>query len=84
MRKYATIAKRYAQDVRDALIPACIYVRQAAERRLHDLSQEEVKKYPYTFDETRAMKVCYFVELMPHTKGKWARRSECYGRFDRR
>ncbi|HMB90133.1 MAG TPA: terminase TerL endonuclease subunit [Rhodothermales bacterium] len=77
MREYATIAKRYAQDVRDGLIPACGYVKQAAERHLRDLSRMGVKKFPYTFDETRVIKVCRFVELMPHTKGKWARRSEC-------
>ena len=77
MRDYATIAKRYAEDVRDGLILACLYVRQAAERHLRDLSQMGVEEYPYEFDETRAADVCRFIELMPHTKGKWARRSEC-------
>lgn len=77
MREYAAIAKRYAEDVRDGLVPACTYVRQAAERHLRDLSQMDADDYLYIFDESKVVKVCRFVELMPHTKGRWARRSEC-------
>lgn len=76
MREYATIAQRYAEDVRDRLVPACLYVRQAAQRHLDDLAQVEEEVFPYSFDPARALKACRFVELMPHTKGKWARRSE--------
>ena len=73
MRDYATIARRYAEDVRDGLIPACRLVQLACERHLADLDRQEDDGFAYVFDEAKAVAVCRFVELMPHTKGKWAR-----------
>lgn len=76
MRDYAKIAKRYAQDVRDGLIPACRFVQLAAERHLTDLARMGSADFPFEFDEIKAAAICRFLELMPHTKGQWARRKE--------
>jgi phage terminase large subunit-like protein len=32
--------------------------------------------YPYTFDHALAVKPCKFAEMLPHVKGKWAKRNE--------
>lgn len=76
MRDYATIARRYAEDVRDGLIPACRLVQLACERHLADLERQDDDGFAYRFDEAKAAAVCRFVELMPHTKGRWARSGE--------
>lgn len=76
MRDYATIARRYAEDVRDGLVPACRLVQLACARHLDDLDRQDSEGFPYRFDEAKAAAVCRFVELMPHTKGEWARRGE--------
>ncbi|GAB3738193.1 terminase large subunit [Hymenobacter agri] len=47
------------------------YVALACERQLKDLQR---KRFAYTFDETRAARICKFIELLPHTKGEWAGR----------
>jgi phage terminase large subunit-like protein len=71
-RDYIRIANQYINDVLSGEIPACQYVRQAAERQRRDLAR---KAWPYTFDTTRAAHVCKFVELLPHIKGEWAGRA---------
>ena len=73
MRDYVAIARRYAEDVRDGLTPACRYVQLACERHLADLDAQDADGFAYRFDEAKAVAVCRFIELMPHTKGKWAR-----------
>lgn len=70
MKKYHDIARRYAEDVVAGKILACHWVKQACRRQLADLKR---KNWKYRFDEVKANKICYFVELMPHVKGsKWA------------
>ena len=61
-------AIQYAEDVTGDKIPAGNYVRLACQRFLDDLGKDW--KYEYLHD--RADKVVRFMELMPHTKGKWA------------
>ena len=73
MRDYATIARRYAEDVRDGIVPACRLVQLACIRHLDDLAAAGTEGFAYRFDEGKAAAVCRFVELMPHTKGRWAR-----------
>ncbi|WP_249976086.1 terminase large subunit [Vreelandella olivaria] len=54
-------------------IPACLYVKQACARHLNDVKASKAKSYPYRFDRDKAERVCKFVQLLPHTKGEWAR-----------
>ncbi|MGG7603535.1 terminase large subunit [Massilia sp. BKSP1R2A-1] len=73
---YVGIGLGYAQDVVKGRIVACKWVKLACKRHLDDLKASKRKAYPYYFDEAAANKVCRFLSLMPHTKGKWARRRE--------
>ena len=75
-RDYAAIARRYAANVVKGKIDACLYVRQACKRHLDGLKSQRSTSYPYRLDVEKAAKVCRFVELMPHIKGKWARNHE--------
>lgn len=76
MRDYAQIAKHYAEGVTTGAILACDLVRKACARHLSDLERQADPAFPFRFDESKAAKVCRFLELMPLTKGKWARRNE--------
>lgn len=63
----------YARDVVSGKVPAGQYVRLACQRFLDDLAR---KDWPYTYDAERADRTVRFMELMPHTKGKWAAKQE--------
>lgn len=69
-------AQEYAQAVIKGKIVACKWVKLACKRHLDDLKASRRKAFPYYFDEDAANKVCTFLSLMPHTKGKWARKRE--------
>jgi phage terminase large subunit-like protein len=69
-------AQEYAQAVVKGKIVACKWVKLACKRHLDDLKASRRKAFPYYFDEDAANKVCTFLSLMPHTKGKWARKRE--------
>ncbi len=73
---YAERANQYAEDVRDGKVPACLLVKLACARHLADIVASVGDDYLYRFDHAAANKVCGFVELMPHIKGKWAARHE--------
>lgn len=73
VRDYIAIGNQYARDVVSGKIPNCKWVRLACQRHLNDLKR---KDWHYRFDEAAALKVCRFIELMPHTKGEWASRRE--------
>lgn len=66
-------ANKYARDVVADRIPACRYVMLACQRHLDDLEASKKKSYPYRFDKDAAERVCRFIQLLPHTKGKWKR-----------
>lgn len=66
-------AQKYARDIVGGRIPACSYVRAACARHLDDLRASKAKSYPYRFDRDAAERVCRFIQLLPHTKGEWAR-----------
>jgi phage terminase large subunit-like protein len=72
-RDYAAIALQYARDVVDGRILGSQWLIKACRRQLNDLERIGTDPFPYRFDETRGAVVCRFIELMPHTKGKWAR-----------
>jgi phage terminase large subunit-like protein len=54
-------------------IPACKWTRLAVDRQVLDLARPVSDAWPWVFDEDRAARVCEFLELLPHIKGKWAR-----------
>ena len=57
-------ALNYAKGVLDGSVPACIYVRQAAQRFFADLEN-------YDYREGEALKALRFVQAQKHTKGEW-------------
>jgi len=70
-------ADKYARDVVSGRVVACRWVRLACERHLNDLKRSKASKaYPYIFDGTKAARVCRFLSLLRHTKGKWAAKGE--------
>lgn len=70
---YTNAANKYARDIVAGRIPACRYVKLTCLRHLNDLKESKKKDYPYFFDKAEVENVCGFIELLPHTKGKWAR-----------
>lgn len=66
-------AQKYARDVVAGRVIACRYVRAACARHLNDVKASKAKSYPYRFDRDLAERVCRFIQLLPHTKGEWAR-----------
>lgn len=73
---HVAAANKYASDVVAGRLPACKWTRLACQRHLDDLEKSKGKGYPYTFDKDDAERPCNFVELLPHAKGKWARKKE--------
>ena len=62
---------RYSRDIVSGKIDACMQVKQACQRQIDDLKKQSNANYPYRFDKDKAEKVCKFIQLMPHQKGKW-------------
>lgn len=69
-------AGRYAKEVVSGKVIACKWVRLACQRHLDDLARQKEKGFAFRFDPAKAEKVCRFLELLPHTKGRWAARRE--------
>lgn len=74
--EFLKAADKYARDVVSGRVPACRWVRAACDRHLNDLKRSKVKAFAYKFDGARAARVCKFVSLLRHTKGKWAAKGE--------
>ena len=55
-------------------IDVCRWVQLACRRHLNDLqhSKKPRTRWPYVFDDTKAERICTFIEILPHVKGKWA------------
>ena len=64
---------QYALDIVAGKIPACLWIRLAAARHIENLERPD---FPYVFDAAAADRACSFLELLPHTKGRWAARRE--------
>ena len=73
MTNYPAVAEQYARDIISGEIPASKYIKLAAQRHLDDLDWQDDDGFAYRFDAKAATKACAFIELMPHTKGKWAK-----------
>ena len=69
-------AEAYARRVVAGKIPSCKWIKLACRRHLDDLKASKAADYPYKFDPAKAEKVAKFLQLLPHTKGKWASKRE--------
>lgn len=69
---HVDLADRYVDQVISGLAPACKWVRLACERYRRDRARDNDADWAYRFDAVKAERVCRFIELLPHTKGKWA------------
>lgn len=72
-RDHADIAAEYARGVMAGEVPVGRGVKGAVERHLKDLANTGSKFY---FDAEKGAKVCRFVELLTHTKGRWAQQKQ--------
>lgn len=72
-RDFTAIAERYAREVAAGTISACTTVVLACQRHLADLARSD---WAYRFDPAKADRICRFLELLPHVKGKWAANAE--------
>lgn len=77
-RNYCKIAAGYADDVLAGRVPACRWVRLACERQQRDLARAAAG-WEWKFDESRANRICAFVEKLPHIKGRWTSRNIVLG-----
>lgn len=73
---HAERATAYAERVVSGEIPVGRYAMLSCKRHLDDLKASEDEGYPYRYDHAAANKVCRFTELLPHTKGAWAKKGE--------
>ena len=64
---HVNLANKYAREVVNGKVQACLYVIQACKRHLKDKEIAASKKatFPYKFDEEKAESICKFAELMP-------------------
>lgn len=70
-------ATKYAQDVASGAILACKWVQLACQRHLDDIRKTKgYHEFPYYFDADAADRTCRFIQVFPHTKGKWASKGE--------
>ena len=69
---YAALGAKYAQEVTDGKIPACLWVRLACQRQIRDLETFRGDSSPYYFDRAAANRVCDIIQRFPHIKGIWA------------
>lgn len=72
-RDHAALAQSYVDGVIKGTIPAGPWVIKAAQRHAADLARDDGLFY---FNPDRGAKVCRYIELLPHTKGKWASKKE--------
>ncbi len=69
---HVAAAEKYARRVARSKTLACKWVRLACERHLKDRKREKQKAFPFRFDQDKAERACKFIELLSHTKGRWA------------
>ncbi|MBX9816953.1 MAG: terminase large subunit [Burkholderiaceae bacterium] len=69
-------AEAYARQVISGKIPACKWIKLACQRHLDEVKLSKSADFPYVFDPAKAERVGKFLQLLPHTKGKWASKRE--------
>ena len=67
---------QYARDVLAGKIPACKWIKLACQRHLDDLARQDSDGFEYVFDPAKSERVARFLQGLPHTKGRWAAKSE--------
>ncbi len=72
MKDYAKLALGYAKDVTSGKISASKWIVLACQRHIDDLAWQDDDNFKFRLDQKAAERACAFIELMPHTKGKWA------------
>lgn len=72
--KYTKLAAEYADSVVNGEVRACLFVKQACERFINDLSKQNSENFPFLYDSERAERACSFIERLPHIKGEWAKK----------
>lgn len=80
---HAVLADTYVRDVIAGRRPASKWERAACQRHLDDLTRSARADWPFRFDPTKGERVCKFIELLPHVKGKWARKDPVTKRSQR-
>lgn len=65
-------AQDYARAVVAGKIVACQWIILLCRRHLDDLERQRDAAFPFLFDPAKAERVAKFLQLLPHTKGKWA------------
>lgn len=73
---HSDVALKYAKDVVAGRIPNCKWIRLACARHLDDLKASKGGKSDYYYDSDAGDRVCQFIELLPHCKGKWGQKKE--------
>lgn len=76
-------ALAYVRDVVSGRKPACKWERLACARHLKDIKRAGTVEFPYRYDAAKAERVCRFGEMLPHVKGKWARKDPVTGKPSR-
>jgi phage terminase large subunit-like protein len=74
-KDFVAIARQYADDVLSGKISVCRLVQLACQRQVNDLAKAETGESEWTWDEDRANRICAFIELLPHIKGRWKSRT---------
>jgi len=69
-------ADQYIRNVIAKRTPVNKWVRLACKRHQDDLKRSKDKAFPYRFDPEKVERVVKFIELLPHTKGRWAAHRE--------
>ena len=64
MGKYQDVVTTYAERVLEGEEPTCKFVKWACQRHLNDLRRSDI-----VLDPDEILRVCNFVEMLPHTKG---------------
>lgn len=72
---HAGQAEWYAKGVIDGSVPAGRWVKAAARRHFADL-EKKGNSFAFEFVPDKGARVCRFIEMLPHTKGKWAAKKE--------
>lgn len=68
--------RQYEADVISGKELVGIYIRQAVERDLKDLSRQKDPDFPYRFDDKEAQRRIRFIQLLKYTRGVWAKNGE--------
>lgn len=62
----------YARRVIAEKVPACKWIKLLCQKHLDDKAASKAANYPFAFNPAKAERVAKFLQLLPHTKGKWA------------